>query len=229
MRDPNWTLGARHGAQRDRQHPRRAGVLGNDTDANGDALTAALVSGPAHAAGFILNPDGSFIYVPAANFNGADSFTYRASDGFARSGATAVAIAVAPVDEAVPPAPKPAPKKLETLTFSLSGRSRQLIVDKRSVSVLVGCGGVPCKLTIDGRGSARGRALFRLRRKQATLPGTRRRHVHIPTTLAQRRAIRRALGRRSANGRLTFKVTARDSGGKKITRRFVVKLRRVKR
>src|SRR6476659_8732585 len=28
-----------------------------------------------------LNADGSFTYTPAVNFNGGDSFTYRASDG----------------------------------------------------------------------------------------------------------------------------------------------------
>src|SRR5207249_1544242 len=43
------------------------GVLANDSDADGDALAAILVSGPAHAAAFTLNPDGSFSYTPAPN------------------------------------------------------------------------------------------------------------------------------------------------------------------
>src|SRR5581483_6440649 len=58
------------------------GVLANDSDANGDHLTAALVSGPGHGT-LNLAPDGSFTYTPAANFNGADSFTYKANDGLA--------------------------------------------------------------------------------------------------------------------------------------------------
>ncbi|MGH9459365.1 MAG: beta strand repeat-containing protein [Thermoanaerobaculia bacterium] len=58
-----------------------AGVLGNDTDAETDALTAILVSGPSNASSFTLNADGSFSYTPNANFNGADSFTYKANDG----------------------------------------------------------------------------------------------------------------------------------------------------
>ncbi|NLF39606.1 cadherin-like domain-containing protein [bacterium] len=57
-----------------------AGVLTNDTDADGDALTAVRLSDPAHGA-LILNADGSFIYTPATNWPGYDSFTYCASDG----------------------------------------------------------------------------------------------------------------------------------------------------
>ena len=56
------------------------GVLKNDTDANGDALTASLVSGVTHGA-LTLNSDGSFIYNPTAGYTGSDSFTYRAYDG----------------------------------------------------------------------------------------------------------------------------------------------------
>src|SRR5205085_2724481 len=56
------------------------GVLGNDSDVDGDSLTAVLVSGPAHGT-LTLNSNGSFSYTPAANYNGTDSFTYKANDG----------------------------------------------------------------------------------------------------------------------------------------------------
>ena len=56
------------------------GVLGNDTDVDGDALTAVGVDAPAHGT-LTLNPDGSFSYKPAANYNGGDSFSYRVNDG----------------------------------------------------------------------------------------------------------------------------------------------------
>ena len=56
------------------------GVLSNDSDPTFDPLQALLVSGPTHAATFVLNPDGSFSYTPAANYAGADAFTYRACD-----------------------------------------------------------------------------------------------------------------------------------------------------
>src|SRR5688572_24180033 len=54
------------------------GVLGNDTDPQSNSLTAVLVSG---TTGLTLNANGSFAYVPPANFSGAASFTYKANDG----------------------------------------------------------------------------------------------------------------------------------------------------
>ena len=47
------------------------GVLANDSDVEGDSLTAALVTGPAHGT-LTLNADGSFNYAPEANFSGSD-------------------------------------------------------------------------------------------------------------------------------------------------------------
>jgi VCBS repeat-containing protein len=61
------------------------GVLGND----GDTLSAAVASGPSHGS-LSLNANGSFSYTPAANFNGADLFTYRVSDGSLTSGLATV-------------------------------------------------------------------------------------------------------------------------------------------
>ena len=57
-----------------------SGVLGNDSDVDSSSLTASLVSGPSHGS-LALNPNGSFSYNPAANYNGTDSFTYKVSDG----------------------------------------------------------------------------------------------------------------------------------------------------
>ena len=75
------------------------GVLGNDSDADGDALTAALVSDVAHGS-LTLNADGSFAYTPDANFAGSDSFTYRANDGTAGSNVVTVTISVDALDDA---------------------------------------------------------------------------------------------------------------------------------
>jgi VCBS repeat-containing protein len=76
-----------------------AGVLANDTDVEGDALTATLVTGPASGA-LTLNPDGSFTYTPNANFNGTDSFIYRAKDaGNALSNVANVTITVNAVND----------------------------------------------------------------------------------------------------------------------------------
>jgi large repetitive protein len=76
-----------------------AGVLTNDSDVDGDALSAVLVNGPAHGS-LTLNGDGSFTYTPQANYNGPDSFTYKASDGSLQSAAVTVAITVRPVQDA---------------------------------------------------------------------------------------------------------------------------------
>jgi VCBS repeat-containing protein len=75
------------------------GVLGNDTDAEGDTLTAKLESGPGHG-GLSLNADGSFTYTPQADYDGPDSFTYRAHDGSVDSEPVTVTIAVNGVNDA---------------------------------------------------------------------------------------------------------------------------------
>jgi VCBS repeat-containing protein len=69
------------------------GVLGNDSDIDGDALTAVLVSGPAHGT-LSLAANGSFSYAPAAHYAGSDSFTYHAFDGLANSNTVTVSITI---------------------------------------------------------------------------------------------------------------------------------------
>jgi VCBS repeat-containing protein len=76
------------------------GVLGNDTDADDSTLTANLVSQPANGS-LSLNPDGSFVYIPNANFQGTDTFTYTASDGQATSNTATVSISVRSVSTPV--------------------------------------------------------------------------------------------------------------------------------
>ncbi|MDO8629540.1 MAG: tandem-95 repeat protein, partial [Phycisphaerales bacterium] len=77
------------------------GVLENDRDPDiGQTLTVELVSGPAHALAFTLNPDGSFNYTPEADFNGVDTFTYRVFDGTAYSNVAMVNITVTNVNDA---------------------------------------------------------------------------------------------------------------------------------
>jgi VCBS repeat-containing protein len=77
------------------------GVLGNDSDTNSAALVAVKGSDPAHGT-LTLNLDGSFVYTPTANFNGVDSFTYKASDGSADSNIATVTITINPAGGPVP-------------------------------------------------------------------------------------------------------------------------------
>ena len=74
-------------------------MLVNDTDIDGDPLTATLVTGPANGQ-LTLSPDGSFTYTPNANYNGSDSFTYTANDGALDSATVNVSLTVTPVNDA---------------------------------------------------------------------------------------------------------------------------------
>ena len=69
------------------------GVLANDTDAEGDALTAFLIADPAYGT-VAFSSDGTYTYTPAAGFSGIDSFTYQAFDGTVFSNEAAVTIEV---------------------------------------------------------------------------------------------------------------------------------------
>jgi VCBS repeat-containing protein len=75
------------------------GVLANDTDVDGNSLTAALVTGPSHGT-LTLNANGSFTYTPTLNYNGPDSFTYKANDGNLDSNTATVSITVNTVNDA---------------------------------------------------------------------------------------------------------------------------------
>lgn len=56
------------------------GLLSNDSDPEGDAMTAEFLTQP--TSGTITpNDDGSFVYDPPADFFGVDTFTYQAFDG----------------------------------------------------------------------------------------------------------------------------------------------------
>ncbi len=74
-------------------------VLVNDTDADSQPLTAQLVTGPAHG-NLTLNANGTFTYTPFANYNGADSFTYKDSDGIGTGNTATVNLTVNPVNDA---------------------------------------------------------------------------------------------------------------------------------
>jgi VCBS repeat-containing protein len=75
------------------------GVLENDTDADGDPLTAIKATDPVHG-DLTFNGDGSFTYTPVAGFSGSDSFTYKANDGAADSNVATVNITVNAVNDA---------------------------------------------------------------------------------------------------------------------------------
>ena len=83
------------------------GVLGNDSDPDGDTLTITEVAGQPIGLGspvtipegtVALNPDGTLSFTPNADFNGPVSFDYTVSDGTTPVSAT-VDITVTPVND----------------------------------------------------------------------------------------------------------------------------------
>ena len=70
-----------------------SGVLANDSDPDGDSLTASLVSNVQHGT-LTFNTNGTFTYTPATGFFGTDTFTYQDTDGMETSTVATVTIAV---------------------------------------------------------------------------------------------------------------------------------------
>ena len=83
------------------QNIAQAGVLQNDSDVDSAPIkvNTSVVTGPANGT-LSINSDGSFSYTPNANFNGIDTFTYKANDGSVDSNLATVTITVNPVNDA---------------------------------------------------------------------------------------------------------------------------------
>jgi Ca2+-binding RTX toxin-like protein len=73
-------------------------VSANDVDS--EALTYAVVTGPANGTLTLNAATGAYSYTPNANYNGSDSFTFSASDGSASSNVATVALTIAAVNDA---------------------------------------------------------------------------------------------------------------------------------
>ena len=67
-------------------------------DADGDRLTFSITSGPAHGT---LGPltGGTVLYTPSKDYNGADAFSFRASDGTDQSQAATLALTITEVND----------------------------------------------------------------------------------------------------------------------------------
>ena len=73
--------------------PVTIGVLGNDSDLDGDTLTVTTATSPNGTV--VVNADGTLTFTPAPNFNGPTTITYMISDG---NGGTATATVNVTVD-----------------------------------------------------------------------------------------------------------------------------------
>ncbi|MEO5715680.1 MAG: Ig-like domain-containing protein [Luteolibacter sp.] len=73
-------------------------ILLSGTDANGDSLTYAIVTSPTK--GTLSGTPPNLTYTPQADYNGSDSFKFKANDGGIDSAAAAVSITVTAVNDA---------------------------------------------------------------------------------------------------------------------------------
>jgi len=76
-------------------------VLANDTDGDGDALTADFTQGPINAAGagWAYSSTGSFTYTHDGSETTTDTFVYRAYDGTTYGDTVTVTINITPVND----------------------------------------------------------------------------------------------------------------------------------
>ena len=103
------------------------------TDPEGDTLTYTIVTPPAHGT-LSAGTGGTRTFTPAAGYSGADSFTFRVSDGSTNSGLATVNLTIAPkykitiTDSAFSPiASKPV--QGGTVRFVNSGTAARTITD----------------------------------------------------------------------------------------------------
>jgi len=77
----------------------QAGTLtGNDVE--GSSLTFAKVSDPSHGSVTVNATTGAYTYIPASNYNGTDSFTFKVNDGTLNSEAATVSLVISAVNDA---------------------------------------------------------------------------------------------------------------------------------
>jgi gliding motility-associated-like protein len=69
------------------------------TDADGDPLTFTVTTAPAHGT-VVINPDGTYTYTPAPNYNGPDTFTVTVSDGKGGTTTVTIPVTISPVNDA---------------------------------------------------------------------------------------------------------------------------------
>ena len=131
-----------------------SGRLPQATDVDGDALTYAAGSPPAHGS-VTINTDGTYTYTPSANYAGTDSFTYTVSDGTATVTYT-VTVTVVPV----PDAPVAGPLPNQALTDGQAGIAigvAQAFSDPDAGDTLTfSATGLPAGLTIAADGTISG-------------------------------------------------------------------------
>ncbi len=127
--------------------PLSGSVAGNDSDADGDALTFNALSSPANGS-LVFNPDGSFTYTPDSDFHGSDSFDYEIVDADGSISMATVTIHVGSVNDPPvvdSPIADQANSDSEFISLDVSGN----FSDVEGDSLTFGATGLPAGLSID--------------------------------------------------------------------------------
>jgi VCBS repeat-containing protein len=126
------------------------GVLANDKDEEDDNLSvsAAKPETLPENGSLTLNADGSFTYTPKENFNGRDSFTYKANDGQADSEVVTVAITINSVNDAPTLSISSPPATMDELT-QMGFAAMANDIDTPASALRYSLGDAPAGATID--------------------------------------------------------------------------------
>ena len=128
------------------------------SDVDGDTLTYTLLSQPAH--GSLSGEGAARTYTPAADYNGADSFTFRVSDGAMSSPIATVRLTVTPVNDAPTVELAPAGPVDEGASVTLNAQAADVDGDPVSLAwstdrgTLAGTGNSATFTAGDGPGAA---------------------------------------------------------------------------
>ncbi|WP_226427859.1 Ig-like domain-containing protein [Xanthomonas sp. NCPPB 2865] len=129
----------------------RLDVLANDSDVDGDGLTAKLATSPKNGT-LTRNRDGSFSYTAKSGFVGTDTFTYVATDGALDSRPVTVSITVL--------APNRAPVARDDKATTMAGAAVRIDVlgndsdaDGDRLATLIVCAPSHGKLSLNADGS----------------------------------------------------------------------------
>src|SRR5439155_1567357 len=131
-----------------------SGDLSNDSDVDADPLSPVLAIVPSTTL-FRSNSNGSFSYIPATNYLGSDSFTYKANDGQADSAIATVSITITGVNDA-PVAVNDSYSTAEDITLNVVATgvlSNDSDVDGDTLSAVLVSGPANGSLTLNSNGS----------------------------------------------------------------------------
>ena len=112
--------------------------LGNDSDVDGDPLT--VTSASAASGSVTINPDGTLLYTPVANFHGTDTITYIISDGNGGFSTATVSVVVTPVNDA-PVAADNVSATIEDIPVTISVLGNDTDIDGDSLTVTAASAG----------------------------------------------------------------------------------------